>query len=69
MFWDHEAVQFCGVMKHLTKFCFKACHFVCAGSFFFWWTVFSTNGELLVWVGGLDSWNPLMKRSVTWVYP
>ena len=35
MFWDHEAVQFCGVMKHLTKFCFKACHFVCAGSFFF----------------------------------
>ena len=29
----------------------------------------STNGSLLVWVGGLDSWNPLMKGIVTWVYP
>ncbi len=25
----------------------------------------STNGSLLVWVGGLDSWNLLMKGSVT----
>ena len=25
----------------------------------------STNGQLLVWVGGLDIWNPLMKGIVT----
>ena len=28
----------------------------------------SANGSLLVWVGGLDSWNPLMKGIATWVY-
>ena len=30
---------------------------------------FSTNGYLLVWVGGLDSYNPLVKGIVTWAYP
>ena len=25
----------------------------------------STNGYLVVWVGGLDSWGPLMKGTVT----
>ena len=29
----------------------------------------SANGYSLVWVDGLDSWNPLMKGIVTWVYP
>ena len=27
--------------------------------------IYSTNGKLVVWVGGLDSWDPLLKGIVT----
>ena len=29
----------------------------------------STNGNLVVWVGGLDSWDPLLKGNLTYGYP
>ena len=36
---------------------------------FFLEEMISTNGWLLAWIGGLDSWDPLMKWIVTWGYP
>ena len=60
--WRERPEVECGV-------CVCVCFMVC----FLWMFVFgefgSANGQLLVWVGGLDSWNPLVKGIVTWVYP
>ena len=32
-------------------------------------SIYSGNGKLVVWVGGLDSWDPLMKGIVTSGHP
>ena len=35
----------------------------------FWDDFCSTNGQLVAWVGGLDSCDPLVKGIAAWVYP
>ena len=51
------------VYMKVPVFCWRAPWFFATFS-----TIISTNGKFWVWVGGLNIWDPLMKKNVTWHY-